>query len=107
MWVIAGDIYCTYNYNLEIFKKLFIYFKLRIRPLYVNLNNTAKGENNVFQNLKKSTRKDDVVLHFFLFISMSGLIDDSWILTSASVLSLLEYVVLVEGNKSSLTQLCG
>lgn len=66
----------------------------------------SKGKNDVFQNLKKSTRQDGVVLHFFLFISMSGLID-SWILTSASVLSLLEYVVLVEGNKSNLTQLCG
>lgn len=46
---------------------LFIYFKLRIRPFYVNLNNIAKGKNNVFQNFKKSTRKDDIVLHFFSY----------------------------------------
>ena len=109
-------IYCIWDtlqikLNLEkrtlISSHIVIHLNIRFDLNNANLNNTAKGENNVFQNLKKSTRKDDVVLHFFLFISMSGLIDDSWILTSASVLSLLEYVVLVEGNKSSLTQLCG
>lgn len=45
---------------------------------------------------RKSTVKDGIVLQFFKYISVFGLIEDSWILRSASVFSLLWYVVLVE-----------
>ena len=53
--------------------------------------------NWILQN-KKISRKNDIVVFFFFFqiSSMSGLIEGSWILISASAFSLLQFVVLVE-----------
>ena len=53
-------------------------------------------KNNYFPTEKIFSEKSGHVLHFCKFPLMSGLIEHSWTLISASAFSLLLHVILVE-----------
>jgi len=67
--------------------------------LHVNINSTFFMENNFFK--KTFSEKSGSVLHFTNLFKMSGLIEDSWILVSASAFNLLSYHMLHSFWKTS------
>lgn len=62
-----------------------------INPLHINMNNNTFS---LKRTVLSETRQKFVRMALFNMLQMSGLIQDSWILISASVLSLLWYHTL-------------
>lgn len=59
------------------------------KPLLINMNNIFQWKVTIFQN-KKMSEKSCIVLYFLQISLMFGLIEDSYILISASMFNLVQ-----------------